>query len=487
MTATIRKKRAPSVSAWIQIAVLAVLLLLFCALARLVFFRDYTVTLPLQYARDEQLYPVAEDPETVRLGEVSRQGDFLRIPVEPLRAGKTDILIRDESGVDIFLIPLSIGSFKTVYNLSDGSFTGDSAVLIALAVFWLTVSAIMLWHFIRSRGPAFYSYHSIYFAGFGLFALVTGGMMSRVTVAYLTRPDYIMMNTYSTINGASRMFMMVTTPFILAFAVAMAVSNIVLLRHDRLRLRNALGLGVSFFLLAGEGIGWFLFNRDFMGSEMEYRILTTAENVYATAFVYFECMLTGSVICGIRAARHKPAPDKDFIVILGCWFRPDGSLPPLLRGRVDRAIAFWREEKTAGKEAVLIPSGGQGPDEPMPEAEAMHRYLLSQGIPENQILPETASKNTYENMAFSKSIIERTHPEAKTVFATTNYHVFRSGMWAAQAGLEAEGIGGKTKWWYWPNAFMRECAGLLQRRWKQELILLALLAGFFALLSMMLY
>ena len=487
MTATIRKKRAPAFSAWRQIAVLAVLLLLFCVFARLVFFRNYTVNIPLYYAANEELYPEVEDPGTARLGEAVRDGNFLRIPVEPLRAGKTDILILDKSSEDIFLVPLTVTRLNTVYNRSDGSFTGDRAVLIALAVFWLTVSAIMLWHFVHSKGSAFYSYTSIYFAGFGLFALVTGGMMSRVTVEYLVRPGYFMTSAYSAINGASRTFMLVTAPLMVVFAVAMAVSNIDLLRHERPRVQNVLGLGVSVLLLAGEGIGWFLFSRDFMGSEMEYRIMTTAENVFATAFVYFECMLTGSVICGIRAARHKPAPDKDFIVILGCWFRPDGSLPPLLRGRVDRAIAFWREEKAAGKEAVLIPSGGQGPDEPMPEAEAMHRYLLSQGIPENQILPETASKNTYENMAFSKSIIEQTRPEAKTVFATTNYHVFRSGVWAAQAGLEAEGIGGKTKWWYWPNAFMRECAGLLQRRWKQELILLALLAGFFALLSMMLY
>ena len=57
------------------------------------------------------------------------------------------------------------------------------------------------------------------------------------------------------------------------------------------------------------------------------------ENVYATAYVYFECMLAGSIVCGMKAARWKPSMDKDFIVILGCWFRKDGSLPPLLRGK----------------------------------------------------------------------------------------------------------------------------------------------------------
>ena len=94
--------------------------------------------------------------------------------------------------------------------------------------------------------------------------------------------------------------------------------------------------------------------------------------------------------------------------------------------------------------------------------------------------------NTYQNMSHARAIIENIYPGGKTVFATTNYHVFRSGVWAANAGLRAEGIGGKTKWWFWPNAFMRECMGLLRQRWKMELSLLLALITFFVLQSMLL-
>jgi hypothetical protein len=62
--------------------------------------------------------------------------------------------------------------------------------------------------------------------------------------------------------------------------------------------------------------------------------------------------------------------------------------------------------------------------------------------------------------------------------------VFRSGVWASLAGLKAEGIGSKTKWWYWPNAFMRECIGLLANRWKQELVFLVLLLILFGAISL---
>lgn len=119
--------------------------------------------------------------------------------------------------------------------------------------------------------------------------------------------------------------------------------------------------------------------------------------------------------CGLRAARHIPAPVQDYILILGCGFRKDGTLPPLLRGRVDKAIEFWKNQKEqGGKEAVLVPSGGQGGNEPMPEAVAMGRYLRECGIPDQAIMQEEKSRNTYQNMEFSKKLIEERDADRMT-------------------------------------------------------------------------
>ena len=474
-----------------QIALSAGLLIIICVVCRVTMFRSYTayVTVypPSYAALDDGVRAEAEDPAVVRVGKPDLRRDYLRVPVYPGGKGDTFINVYDENDEPISTHHLRVGRFGTVYDYQSGSFTGDAIVLIALTVFWLTVSGIMTWNFFQTKGAAFYAYSTIYFAGFSLFALVTGLLLLRVTVAHLIDPArYTMLEAYSIINGASWQFMVLTMPLILVFAVAMAVSNIALLRHEHPRVQNVLGLIVSAALILGEAVGLYWFSRDFSGSEMEGRIFNTTQNVYATIFVYFECMLAGSVVCGLRAARHEPAPDKDFIIILGCWFRRDGTLPPLLRGRVDRAISFWKRQKAYGREAIFIPSGGQGKNESMPEAEAMRRYLLSQDIPDRLIVPETQARNTYQNMDLSRRLIEQLQPGGKVVFATTNYHVFRSGLWASLAGLEAEGIGGKTKWWFWPNAFMRECAGLMMNRWKQEILMLVLMVGFFALLSMVL-
>lgn len=477
-----------------QIACCALALILICAVCRLTVFHTYTAHIPIMPQAESAMRRAGQPPcveaetDIVRLGDLTWHDGYVSVPVDPSGKGRTDLWVLDHEGNEISLYALRVDPLGTVYDLQSGGFTGDTAVLIAVTLFWLTVSAIMLWHFFQAKGAAFYAYSTIYFAGFSLFALVTGLLLLQLTVAHMLRPvDFSMLSAYGVINGASMQFMMLTMPAMVIFAILMAVSNIVLLRHERPRPQNVLGLAVSLLLIAAEAVGVYLFTQDFGGSEWEGRLRNTLENVFATVFVYFECMLIGSVTCGIKAARHQPAPDKDCIIILGCWFRRDGSLPPLLRGRVDRALAFWTMQKEqTGKEAILIPSGGQDRDESMPEAEAIRRYLVAHSIPEEAIRTETKSTNTYQNMAYSKKIVDAMGAGGKTVFATTNYHVFRSGLWANQAGLSAEGIGGKTKWWFWPNAFMRECVGLLQKRWKQEVFLLLLLIAFFGVLSMVL-
>lgn len=476
-----------------QITVCAFILLLLCIACRILIFNQFSIYIPLaeMNASEEPAEgkATAERPDVLRTGDAEYHAGYVRIPVYAEAPGGTDVIFRTAENETVSFHVMKVDRFRTVYDMNTGNFTGDTAVLIAVTLFWLLVSAIMLWHFFSAKGPAFYDYGTIYYAGFSLFALATGLVMLRATVSHFTHPEtHNMYNVYSVISGASVRYMLLTTPLVLLFAGALAVSNIALFRHERHpRLQNLLGLLLSFLLAAGEAAGWYLFSRDFAGSEWEWRIDSALRNTYATFFIYCQCMLTGAVICGIKAARHRPDPDKDFIIIHGCWFRQDGSLPPLLRGRADKALEFWHAQKEkTGKEATFVPSGGQGTDEPMPEAEAIRQYLLSRGIEDRLILPETQSANTLQNMSFSRRIIRDTGREGQAVFATSSYHVFRSGLWAREAGLFAEGIGSRTRWWFWPNAFIRETAGLLRKRWKQEILLLILLIIFFVLLSMFL-
>lgn len=472
-----------------QIALLAGILILVCVLCRLATRNTYTAILPVpQGMRDvalEELRVEAGTPGVVSPGDVRRVGDHIRIPIRPAGAGDTWVAVSRGAADSLGKVQFRVGRFGTIYDSTTGGFTGDSVALIAVTAFCLAVAAIMLRVYRESKGPAFYSYSTINAVGFGLFALLTGLFMLWVTLRHLFHPQsFAMLSAYEAISGAGLTFVLLTAPAMLAFAAAMAVSNVALLRHEHFSPKNVLGIGIGVVLLAGEALAFWLYFRKLSVPAWEWRVRNTARNVFATAFAYFECILIGAVFCGFKAARHVPELDADYILILGCRFRKDGTLTPLLKGRVDRALAFWREQRaTTGKQAVLVPSGGQGRDEPIAEAEAMRRYLMERGVPEEAILVEDRSKNTYQNMEFSRALIERERPGAKVVYATTNYHVFRSGVWASLAGLPAEGMGSRTKWWYWPNAFMRECVGLFMNRIPQELLLLALMIALFGALS----
>ena len=473
----------------IQLAVLSVFCLLLAMVGR--FIRGRNFELSTFYYRDENpkgMHVVWEDAE-MPVEKLEFEDERIYMTFRPEKPGDYTLSLYNEDEEFLYFDRIHVTPLGTAYSEMTGNFTGDTAVVVAITLFFAGLSIICIRNFIRLKGPSFYSYDSILTIGVGIFASVTTIMLLNVSIRRIWDPwNYSMLSVYSSVAGAGQTFVVSTLPVVVIFAILLIISNTALLRHERFRVQNVLGLGIGFLLILSEVFLFFFLNRNFSGSTQELRIHETINSVLGTAFSYFECILAGAVICGIRAAKHVPSYDQDYILILGCGFRKDGSLPPLLRGRVDKAVDFWEKQKAeTGKEAVLIPSGGQGGDEIMAEAEAMYRYMRTErNVPESAIMREDQSKNTYQNMDFSKKLIRKREgidKKTNTIFVTTNYHVFRSGVWAGLAGLSAEGLGSRTKWWFWPNAFMRECVGLMVNRIRQEILWLILLSALFGGLS----
>ena len=275
-------------------------------------------------------------------------------------------------------------------------------------------------------------------------------------------------------------------PAVVLFAAFMSLSNLSLIRHEGFGRNNLFGILISIALFVGSCFCAAAALRNPNSTDLELSEIRAAvlRVVISTAFVYFECILLSAMFCTRFAARHEPKYNQDFIIILGCKIGSDGKPLPLLRGRIDRAIAFYRRQlEETGKQACFIPSGGQGGDEVMSEAECMKNYLVEQGIDESIIYPETRSTTTLENMRFSKQIADEHKENANILFSTTNYHVFRSGTFAAKAGMRADGVGAKTKWYFWPNAQIREFIGLLVSEWKVNLLILLSIVAVSTLLA----
>ena len=65
--------------------------------------------------------------------------------------------------------------------------------------------------------------------------------------------------------------------------------------------------------------------------------------------------------------------------------------------------------------------------------------------------------------------------EPKIAFSTTNYHVFRAGIFATEQGIKAEGIGSKTKQYFFINAFVREFIATLVSEKKSHIKVMAVM------------
>ncbi len=344
------------------------------------------------------------------------------------------------------------------------------AFLVILVMFWRAL--------IRQIEYNPYSYNTIIYSGFSL--LILSAAVSHFRYAFLVfisdaGASYDPIRYFS---GSAKGFLLISAPFIAVFTAALIVSNIALVRREGGKLRNLLGSVFAVVLVAGWAVLWRV-DMYFSGSETEALIFDIATNVYAVLLLYCECMLIGTVFSNAVAVRYKPEYDMDYIIILGCGIAPDGTPRPLLRDRIERAVAFCEEQYAAtGKRARYVVSGGQGANEPISEAQSMKNYLLGKGIPESQIILEDRSTDTLENMKFSKEkVMSFGDASARVAFSTSKYHVFRSGIWANRVKLKAVGVGAKTKWYFWPNAAVREFFGLLSaHRGKQIFILIGLIA-----------
>ena len=432
---------------------------------------------------EEEEIPV-ESYEVRYIMTMQKSLTVISISMLPEKAGEYRMTVKDTHGQFLAGDLIEIGRFQSAFSWETGSFTGSEFILFFVLLFVTGVFIIMLTGFLKLRGPLENSNEAIFTCGVmifsGLFLCFAFPYYYRHLSNQYSYPVWLLVLDFA---QAGKKFFAASRPGLFLFSISLIVSNIALLRHESPRFQNLLGILLG-LILTGAGAGTYAASRLLYRYDLSYdamRAVTMTRNTVGLAFTYVECILLGTIICGLRAAKHVPAPDRDYILILGCCFRKDGTLTPLLKARVDKALDFWRMQKEkTGKAAFIIPSGGQGRNESMPEAKAMSNYIAGTDIPSEYVLPEDQSVNTFQNMQFSKEIIDGKNPgssSAKVCYVTTNYHVLRSGILANKVKLSAEGLGAKTKWWFWPNAFVRECAAFFSNRNMMILYLSILLAA----------
>lgn len=156
----------------------------------------------------------------------------------------------------------------------------------------------------------------------------------------------------------------------------------------------------------------------------------------------------------VRAAHPGELPGCDYVVVLGAGVR--GTVPSLsLRERVNAAYDYLM----ANPQATAVLSGGQGPGEDITEAACMYRELTQMGIDPSRLLMEEKATSTIENLRFSLDLLEAetgARP-GKIAIVSSEYHIFRSCLFARHLGLEAVGVPARTAWFTLRlNYYLRE-------------------------------
>jgi uncharacterized SAM-binding protein YcdF (DUF218 family) len=154
----------------------------------------------------------------------------------------------------------------------------------------------------------------------------------------------------------------------------------------------------------------------------------------------------------VKGAKNTTTFDEDAILVLGCGIRGETPLPTLQR-RLDKCLDYLQYNPMA----VILVSGGQGHNETISEAEAMKHYLISKGIDSAQIITESRSLNTKQNMQFSKQLLDDYFSTGyTTVCITSHYHAYRAAVLAEKHDLNTTSYNAGIPWYLHPSAFCRE-------------------------------
>lgn len=142
--------------------------------------------------------------------------------------------------------------------------------------------------------------------------------------------------------------------------------------------------------------------------------------IYSTSLAYI----------GFNVTKDN-AKKSDVIMVLGARVLVDETYSPCLYYRVDHAIELFRK----GEAKKIIFSGGGAPKMPN-EAEGMRKIASDKGVTQSAILLEGKSETTYENLVFTKELMQKNNLKS-VIIVSDPYHLPRAALIAKKLGMNA--------------------------------------------------
>lgn len=319
-----------------------------------------------------------------------------------------------------------------------------------LYIFWLVPATVFLFFFMNDRRRLINAY--LFSISFGIFLLISALLLVvRTELWFNQQIGFIVFSVLAILVLLSIIF---STVFLIFNGRQM-------MSFEGKRLANLLSLLYGIFIIGALALHFLPY---FPGKDL--LIYPTDFALFYSTFLYLSYVLYGT-FCNYFPVRKEP----DAIIVLGSGLIGD-KVPPLLAQRITKGKTIYEQFEGRPK---LIVSGGQGADELTSEAAAMANYLMEQGVQKDAILIENRSRTTFENLTFSKAILEEQGLGKSVLVVTNSFHALRAGVFMRRLKIPGRSVGSKTAFYYLPSAWIRETVGLVSLYWKWHATFLAFL------------
>jgi vancomycin permeability regulator SanA len=138
------------------------------------------------------------------------------------------------------------------------------------------------------------------------------------------------------------------------------------------------------------------------------------------------------VVSVVAASRSDDRGATEAIVVLGAA-QYDGTPSPVLQRRLDHALALYEE----GVAPRIVLTGSKQEADRFTEAYAGFRYLLGEGVPEEDMSVVTDGISTYESLAATARVLRGEGIERVTL-VSDGYHNRRLQGIASEVGVDVE-------------------------------------------------
>jgi uncharacterized SAM-binding protein YcdF (DUF218 family) len=149
----------------------------------------------------------------------------------------------------------------------------------------------------------------------------------------------------------------------------------------------------------------------------------------AAAFLVYLAVVCVSVQRQSERDETRPA---DAIVVFGAA-EYAGRPSPIFRARLDHAFSLWERGL-----APMVITTGASRDPRFSEGRVGQEYLMSRGIPEEQLIAETQSPNTSKSAERVAGIM-RANGMRNCIAVSDGYHLFRIKRILGRQGVEVYG------------------------------------------------